>query len=659
MSKMSFAVALALVVLFAPGASLGSPSKPIDKLCASFHNFDQNGDGQIEIRSLRPVASAGEPVAPEDESGARSGEPVPDKNESGANQHESGGLVLLLVEQRLLEPLEDSPELLPRLKRWANDLSAEGFRAEVIAVELAKSKLHQDGRYVLALREFLRAANRDHSLRGVMLVGRFPDAYLVRTINWRKKENVTLHRRGPNRKDYKSVHYLKRVPEPVARRADIVLSDLDGYWEDTYVQPKTRLETLVAVFGEEIPPGGGVCQDLERGTRTFEDFFHISDGEVEVSQPAAAKPGDSKPGASKDDMERPSVTILDEPRDHECSGADGQRPNTIARPDILVSRLDAKGVALSPREDIVGKDGTKLRDENGRPEAVQFASSGDVPDWQDGIWQADPRLERRLLSDYFDRNHAFRTGKSSGVWRPSSIACGLRSGYRMMRQAADDWEATDRKAADVSNGPTLVDFIDWMKYPAVLRTLRAHSNSLGSQFRRTNTDQLDAALEGPAWSWTRHGDRLEPSLSAACRRGKLNWFLLRSLWENGQVAPEPCFYHHTGCNGISPYGAERLAYDNPRYGRRQGAESLLLFGNGLALVGRAKTFYDEPRGFARALRDGETFGAAWAKYFELESQAESLRYVGGDIGRKRAYFWSVLGDWSLKLTTAAPAATGG
>jgi hypothetical protein len=156
-------------------------------------------------------------------------------------------------------------------------------------------------------------------------------------------------------------------------------------------------------------------------------------------------------------------------------------------------------------------------------------------------------------------------------------------------------------------------------------------------------------LGGPAWSWTPHGDRLDPSLAAACGGGKLDWFLLRSLWENGDVAAEPAFYHDTGCEGISPPGARKLPYDHPSYGARQGGEALLLFGNGLALVGRAKVFYDEPRGFAEALREGRTFGEAWARYFEIESQAKSWGKVGGDIGRKRAYFWSVLGDWSLRL----------
>lgn len=94
-------------------------------------------------------------------------------------------------------------------------------------------------------------------------------------------------------------------------------------------------------------------------------------------------------------------------------------------------------------------------------------------------------------------------------------------------------------------------------------------------------------------------------------------------------------------------------YDDRRYGLRQGAEALLFFGNGLALVGRAKVFYDEPREFAATLARGETFGAAWARYFAVESEAEKWSRVGGDIGRKRSYFWSVLGDCSLRLARAS------
>jgi len=33
----------------------------------------------------------------------------------------------------------------------------------------------------------------------------------------------------------------------------------------------------------------------------------------------------------------------------------------------------------------------------------------------------------------------------------------------------------------------------------------------------------------------------------------------------------------------------------------------------------------------------------------IEAKAERWGAVGGDIGRKRSYFWSVLGDATLRL----------
>ena len=149
-----------------------------------------------------------------------------------------------------------------------------------------------------------------------------------------------------------------------------------------------------------------------------------------------------------------------------------------------------------------------------------------------------------------------------------------------------------------------------------------------------------AALEelagGTAWSWSRAGDRLVPSLQSACHTGKLDWFLLRTLWENGALSDEPAFYHHTGCHGISPPYAKIRAFDHPSYGVRQGGEALLLFGRGLALIGRAKVFYDEPKRFAETLAAGGTWGDAWRRYYEEESKAPTWGKAGGDIGRKRA-----------------------
>jgi hypothetical protein len=589
-----------------------APADTVDDVCARFAGFDQDGDGAAELACVAPLSAAGD----------------------------AGARVLVLVEGRLARAADGEQDLAPRLARLTADLGAEGYRAHALAVDLAPSELHQDGRYLLALRELVRACAADDELAGVLLVGHFPDAFVVRTCNWRKRGDVQV---GATR--HTGVHFLRRVPEDVAHRADIVLADLDGRWEDVYVQPRTRLETVTAVYAGAIPARGGPCVDLARGALTYEDFFHVSDGKLEVRETLGAD------GA----VAGHSLLLDDRSGDHECADTDRARPNVLARPDVLVSRLDARGTALRPRADIAGVAGEFLLDAHGVPQAVEFESPAVVPAW-DAVWELDPALERRLLAEYLDRNHAYRTRAAPVAWRASSIACGLGSGYREMARAAGDWQAGDAELADIAGQPTLGRLVDWLAYPAVLRTLRAHSDPWGSVFRQADVDAVLAPrLDGAPWSWTQSGARLMPSLRAACGGGKLDWFLLRTLWEAGAVAPEPCFYHHTGCHGISPPGAASRAYDHPGYGRRQGAEALLLFGNGLALVGRAKVFYDEPRGFAQALAEGATFGAGWARYFELESRAESWGQAGGDIGRKRAYFWSVLGDWSLRLATGRPA----
>lgn len=585
-----------------------------DAICKQFGGYDQNGDGVVELAHVMQLHAAGV----------------------------HGPRVVVLVESRLLADQAGRDELEGRLQRFVTDLGEDGYRATAVQVQLGASSAHQDGRYVLAMRELLRAFAGDAEragthLAGALLVGHFPDAFVVRTCNWRKHGDVRFRKGTPQEARYRN-WYLRRVPEDVAHRADIVLSDLTGRWEDVYVQPKTRLQTTVAMFKGKIPARGGPVVDLEHGAVVYEDFFHVSDGKLEVRE-VLGKGGE---------VVGREVFADDRAGDHECSEDDRQRANVLAVPDIVVSRIDPRGIALRVRPDIVGADGQGLLDATGRPQAVTFAERKQVPRWH-SVWELDPELERRLLAEYLDRNHAYRTGSAKTAWRATSVAHGLPSGFREMTKAAKDWLPRDRRLSDITRKANLSRVVEWLNYPAVLRTVRAHSDAWGSVFERQDVKALASLLRGPAWSWSPQGSRLVPSLHAACSGGKLDWFLLHTLWKNGAVSSEPCFYHHTGCHGISPGGAKTHAYDHPVYGVRQGAEALLFFGSGLALVGRAKVFYDEPRGFASALGEGQTFGAAWARYFELESRAESWSRVGGDIGRKRAYFWSVLGDWTLRL----------
>ncbi len=597
-----------VVSMLLPSVALAAESSLVD-VCAKYSSYDRTGDGTLEIESLKPLAAE--------------------------SAEQPSGRMVLLVEHRLIDNDTDA-KLQPALVQWAADLKSEGYAADVLAIDFAPSDVHRDGEYLLALREVLRELHRDHQLNGVVLVGRFPDAFLVRTCNWHRGGNITLHNKKPNQASYKKVRYVRRVPEPVARRCDIVLADLDGHWEDLYVQPKTAFESITAVFEGKIPAEGGEVLDVQTSSRSYEDCFHVADGSLTIEQPA-------------EEGGKTIVRLGNETSNRECTPADRELPNVISHPEIVVSRVNAAGIAWSPREDIVGTAGEKLLDANGKPQAVAFDSKDKVPGWKNDVWQANPQMELELLVDYFQRNHAYRTGEATVAWRPSSISCDLPSGYRVMRRAADDWVPhTDKSLANVARRPKLDQFAEWINYPAILRTVRAHTFPQGSQFRRGNVGELDEMLAGNIWSWTPRGNRLEPSLSSACGRGMLNWFLLRSLWENDQVAEEPAFYHHTGCDSVSPYGASKLPFTHRDYGRYQSAEALLLMGNGLALVGRAKVYYDEPRGFVESLGRGETFGTAWSDYFAYESGAKGKPHMG-EIGRKRSYFWNVLGDATLVL----------
>ncbi|MCB9890835.1 MAG: hypothetical protein H6832_02265 [Planctomycetes bacterium] len=588
--------------------SAAQAEESLEALCTKFRRHDQDRDGKPELLSLKVVTKQGS----------------------------SGSLVLILVENRLDEP-PFSNALQPRIRRLVEDLAAEGRQAAAIRVALAVDGRHRDGRFVLALRDFLRAVHslcvrNGTELEGCVLLGHFPDAFLVRTCNWRKKETVTIKTSDGEKRVFRDTAYVRRVPEDVAHRADIVLADLDGAWEHVYVEAPSRFPRTIAAFDKAIPAHGGVCVALEEGTIEFEDAFHISDGKLEVLLRA---------DGGQD------IRLFDRSADHECSDADRVRPNIIAHPDIHVSRIDARGAAEGARTDVEDAHGKKLLDASGQPQALHFENKAAVPDWR-SLWEHDPLMECRLLAEYLDRNHAYRTGEAEVAWRPASLACGLGSGFGDVVRAAKDWDEFEPDEADVHGQPELVRVAEWLGYPAVLRTLRAHSDPWGSVFGKPAVRALDEAVKTP-WSFTQRGDTLVPSLEVACQNGKLDWFLLRTLYENDLVVKSPSIYVHTGCHGISPPGAAKVAFDDPGYGRRQGAESILFFGNALALIGRAKVFYDAPRGFCEALGEGKTVGAAWARYFELESQAESWSRVGGDIGRKRSYFWSLLGDFTLKL----------
>lgn len=611
--------------LIAPAASgqagavvFGHTRSALGGLCARFSEYDHDGDGTSEIESLRLI----------------------DSHEAAGKAEAAQDTVLVLVGPRLLGPgtsAEPLPDILPCLRVFGADLAAEGHDVFTVAAGVYAGDRHQDGRTVLALRRLLREAwLRVPSLRGVVLVGDFPEATIVRQFYWSKHTPITINRGKPNeRKFEEAVDYIRDRAELVAWRADLILADLDGRWDDVYREKRIELPYFIAVLAEGAEVADGVSGDVEFGTDGFEDFFFIDDGKWRMESV----------GEGKLRFEQ----LPDE--NHECSPDDLALPNPMARPDIFVSRIDARHAGVEPKAEVEGANGGKLLDANGLPQAITFADKEHTPRGV-GMWEHCERTERQLLAEYFERNHRYRTGDYLDARKPACIATEFASSMPQMRKAVREWRDFDEPGYDIQGKETdLTECVKWLKRPALLRFLKAHSDPWGSTFAKADDlEALTREVGGTVWAWKRDGNRLVPGVENA---GKLDFAIDRTLWQNRQLPDCAAMYFHTGCEATAPEGAANRPYSDPKYGYWQGAESLMFYCNGIVLVGRSKVFYDEPREFLQVLADGGTWGEAWARYFDVESSAGNVAEVGGGIGRKRAYFWGLLGDWTLTMCPAA------
>lgn len=574
-------------------------------------------------------------------------------------------LVVVLVERRLINDdnltSNSAGDLLGRLERFHDDLCEDGFDARFLETELAKPAGHRDGEGVLALRALLQDLHSQHqTLSGAILVGSFPEAMLVRRWIWRKgPEDVVI-----NGVKHENVAWLRITPEIVATRSDVVLCDLTGNWDQLYCQGPTNLDSIRAIPDDNVPASWPVDGGLfgssvfEHTTIPFQDFFWISDDDFEIV--ASPDPGFLL------------LRMFTQLRNPEISAGDLALPNPLARPDIVVSRINARNIAWSPKETFLGTDGSGLLDAQGKPEAITTATYC-PSDW---LWQPDSNFERRLLIDYFDRNHRARQG-----WVHNGYQC-LTAG--IATAGFTEWEANHyiSQAGSSFGRPavmehaTLLDFVQWLKIPAVLRGIWAHAYSQGTQWAEADNgvEALEAAVGGNPWRWRMEmveeqadpggaggGDpwlwgipgtsfKYEPSFDEQGRDS--NFYVYRTMWENGVLSEDPpCFYIHTGCDANSPHNAPSTPYDNPYYADMQEAEGFLFYLNALAVVARAKVFNDWPREFPDELaKPSARFGDGLRAYFELDGNDANLGDPNQAPGNKRCYPWSILGDWTLRLT---------
>ena len=127
-------------------------------------------------------------------------------------------------------------------------------------------------------------------------------------------------------------------------------------------------------------------------------------------------------------------------------------------------------------------------------------------------------------------------------------------------------------------------------------------------------------------------------------------FVHRTLWHYQALqSAGASLVIHGGCNVNSVNESHQHLYTAPEYARWNNAEGFLFFTNCASLLSRAKGFNDAPNGFAEGFRlsDRANFGGCWKSYFNAQANDGGLSTY--NIQRKRPYFWSINGDWTLRV----------
>jgi choice-of-anchor A domain-containing protein len=562
----------------------------------------------------------------------------------------SSKLIVVLVEPRLLDPTQGTPagasDLLNRLRRFKADLVAEGYVPRFALADVYGGSKHQDGKTLLAMRRFLRALKMSSvnppqpapypAMQGAILVGNFPEAYLGQRVGVYANE--------------KGVQSYTFQANPLAHRSEIVLSDLDGGWEAIYQEGMMDLPSLRGTIEPLAAPPkvGDILTFAEAPLTThegepaqLEDFFYIVDTAIQTvsEQPKYA------------------IRITNDFIDPEKGPTDEGYINRIAYPEIFVSRINARRVAVNPNPQYAGIDRPFL-DANGVPQGVQASEPISINQFE-FPFAPDFDLERRILLDYFDRNHRYRVG---GYKTNVPYACIGGVGLGAVDLCGQLEPAGLGTPGVIKPNASLVEYVDWLANPATSTTLRgidAHASGYSHGFGGvyTNAD-LAAAMGLNPWRWIESSPgslTYVPSMDNLQRLVDGEWeadadqYFYRTLWENKLMAnASPALYIDVGCEANSPIYSEFYNYTSSWYGRRQHAENLLFFANGVALTARARIFSDWPLDIGAAMvPEKANFGAGMLAYHNKERTQKLEK--GYDLAhRKRAYFWSEIGDWTVR-----------
>jgi hypothetical protein len=548
---------------------------------------------------------------------------------------------LVLIEPRLLDATGNAalrPQLLRCLHRFKGDLRAEGLYTRFLLANLYRGPAHKDGSIVLALRRFLGDVKAVFSrFEGVILVGNFPEATLVRRVSW-----------SPG---FLSPRQLAIGTELISSRAEIVLADLTGNWESLYRQTEFDAEDINArpdaatiargwFDGESVRTCEFTSTDFTlRRSGLFKDAFYLDDARYSILE----------------NRSTPSpflrLQLLQAERNNEVDMADRSLVNILARPDISVSRINALHVAVNPNPSLHGSDGRTFLDAAGKPQTVAAASAmfSEGSQWLSLFTFRDFDLERRLLVDYFNRNHRFRVGAFSHLPFRAAVVSGTTDFSPDWYEPLVNAAASDFQPCVKVPNADLLQYVEFHKTPAVLKYIMAHSDARFSEFRGGySAAALTTAVGGAPPRWVYRSGQHTPSFENM--GGGADIFTHRALWLNDTLrSAGASLMIHGGCNVNSVDETQTDIYSTTRYAHWNNAEGILFYTNCVALFSRAKGFNDAPNGFADGYRlsDRANFGSCWRTYFNAQGNDAGLSTY--NIQRKRAYFWSINGDWSLRL----------
>jgi hypothetical protein len=555
----------------------------------------------------------------------------------------SSRLVIVLVEPRLIEAGDDAnlqAELINSLLRYKADLRAEGLMSRFILADVYKGSIHKDGQTVLAIRHFFKAVRASFpNFEGAVLIGNFPEATLVRKVCWAPSDVQ-----------------LAIASEIISERSEIVMADLSGNWDTLYRR---------ADFSEQLISARPDAATTRRGWKSGEEVltceFTSSDFEIRDTGPNAGPYRDAffLNDAIYTIVENRAVPtpflklrINSGERNNEVALEDRSVTNIISKPEISISRINAYHIAMNPDPSLVGADGNRFLDGSGNPQEVRNPTRL-IDDFHESMFpRKDFNFERRILIRYFKRNHKFRVGSFSKLPFRTAAISGAAEFNPVYYAGLLNQAASDFLPAVTIPTANLNQYVEFLKTPAVLKYIIAHSSPLISDFQAlTNAVDYTNLCGGLPFRWLYLSGAHKPTFQG--QGGMADIYTHRTLWhyktlENSGAS----IIIHGGCNVNSINETQSNTYNDLRYGMWSNSEGILFFTNCVTIFSRAKGFNDSPNGFADGFRlaDRANLGSCWRSYFNNISNDASLTTF--NIQRKRPYFWSMNGDWTVRLRNA-------